>query len=100
MNMLETVEFDKDGFLIDPQLWTPDLANAIAELEGIVLTDNHWKVINFARAEYDQNGDAPTLRRIKKSTGISTKEMYQLFPKGPAKLAAKIAGLHKPTGCL
>ena len=99
-NVLETVEFDGDGFLADPNSWTEDIGKAIAARQGIELTDKHWKVINFAREEFKANGEAPTLRRITKQSGVSTKEIYQLFPGGPAKIASMIAGLGKPTGCI
>ena len=98
--ILETVEFDDDGFMVDPNAWTPETAEAIAEGLGMTLTDRHWVVINFARQEFEANGEAPTLRRITKTTDVNTKELYQLFPNGPAKNAARISGLGKPTGCI
>jgi TusE/DsrC/DsvC family sulfur relay protein len=100
VSILETVKFDEGGFMVDARTWTPDIAQAIAEREGITLTERHWAVINFVRKEYEANGEPPTLRRITKASGVETKEIYQLFPGGPAKLAAKIAGLKKPTGCI
>ncbi len=99
-NILETVEFDSEGYLADPHAWTPEIAVAIAPELGITLTDRHWVVINFARRQFEATGEPPTLRRITKQTDVSTKELYQLFPGGPAKVAAKIAGLGKPTGCI
>jgi tRNA 2-thiouridine synthesizing protein E len=99
-DILTTVEFDEEGYMIDPTAWTPEIAVAIAEQVDIPLTDRHWVVINFARAEFEANGEAPTLRRITKQTDVSTKEIYKIFPGGPAKMAAKIAGLGKPTGCI
>ena len=100
LSILETLDFDDDGFMADANAWTEDIGIAIAAVLEIELTSSHWDVINFARAEYTENGDAPTLRRITKQSGVSTKELYQLFPGGPAKIAAKIAGLPKPTGCI
>lgn len=98
--VLENVEFDQDGFMVDPQAWTPEIADAIAQSVNIELTDRHWIVINFAREEFEAKGEAPTLRRITKTTPVNTKELYKLFPGGPAKIAAKISGLGKPTGCI
>jgi tRNA 2-thiouridine synthesizing protein E len=98
--IFETVEFDDDGFMVDPQAWSPEIAEAIAQYNNIELTDRHWIVINFAREEFEANGEAPTLRRITKTTPVNTKELYKLFPGGPAKIAAKISGLGKPTGCI
>jgi TusE/DsrC/DsvC family sulfur relay protein len=97
---LKEVEFNPEGFMTDAGAWTPEIGEAIADREGMQLTDRHWVVINFARAEFEANGEAPTLRRITKASGVETKEMYSLFPNGPAKLASKIAGLPKPTGCI
>ena len=92
--------FDGDGYLVDPAAWTPELAQAIAEREGLTLTERSWVVINYARNEFKLKGDAPTLRNITKNTDVDTKELYSLFPGGPGKKAAMVAGLHKPTGCI
>jgi tRNA 2-thiouridine synthesizing protein E len=100
LSILETLEFDDDGFMDDATAWTPEIANAIAAVLEIDLTERHWDVINFVRQEYEENGDAPSLRRISKVGGVPTKELYDLFPGGPAKIAAKVAGLPKPTGCI
>lgn len=99
-NILENVEFDGDGYMVDPHAWTSEIGEAIAADQGITLTDRHWVVINFARKEFEDNGEPPTLRRITKRTDVNTKELYQLFPGGAAKTAAKISGLEKPTGCI
>jgi TusE/DsrC/DsvC family sulfur relay protein len=99
-DILTKIEFDDEGFMTDPSAWTPEIASAIAAREGISLTDRHWIVINFNRKEFETNGEAPTLRRITKNTEVDTKEIYSLFPGGPAKMAAKISGLGKPTGCI
>ncbi len=99
-DILATVSFDDDGFMTDPSAWNPQIAEAIAGTLNLNLTDRHWVVINFARQEFEANGEAPTLRRITKTTDVSTKEIYKLFPGGPAKNAAKVSGLGKPTGCI
>jgi tRNA 2-thiouridine synthesizing protein E len=93
-------EVSDEGFLVRPADWQPVFAEHVAQAAGIQLTDRHWDVINFCRRDYDDNGEAPGIRRITKVGGIPTKEIYQLFPGGPGKLAAKISGLHKPTGCV
>lgn len=98
--ILDSVKFDAEGFMIDPNAWTPEIGKAIAEREGLTLTDRHWVVINYARAEFKAKGQSPTLRAITKNSGVDTKEIYALFPGGPAKMAAKVAGLAKPTGCI
>jgi tRNA 2-thiouridine synthesizing protein E len=90
-----------DGFFTDPEQWREDMAVEIARESGIdELTDRHWQVITFMRDEYAAKGTGPTVRVLGKSSGVSVKELYQLFPKGPAKLAARIAGIPKPRGCI
>ncbi len=97
----KTVQMDEEGFMADPTQWNEDIAAALAKEEGIdELTPLHWKVIEFSRNDFMERGEPPTLRRITKEGGVSTKEIYQLFPKGPAKKVARIAGLGKPTGCI
>ena len=100
VDILDSVAFDDDGFMEDASSWTEDMGRAIAEALEVDLTDRHWQVINFARSDFENSGEPPTLRRITQQTEVSMKEMYQLFPDGPAKLAANIAGLKKPTGCI
>lgn len=97
----KTVVLDQDGHLANREDWTKELAQDLAEHEGIgELTDHHWDVINYIRDEFEKNGDAPSIRKLTKESGVSTKELYKLFPKGPAKKAAKVAGLPKPKGCI
>jgi tRNA 2-thiouridine synthesizing protein E len=76
------------------------MAPEIARIEGVELAEQHWRVIKFMRAEYAEKGTGPTVRVLGKTSGVSIKELYQLFPKGPAKVAAKIAGIPKPRGCI
>lgn len=99
-DLLANVAFDGEGFMLDANAWTEDIARALAAREGMELTDRHWVVLNYARNEWKTKGEAPSLRAITKNTDVNTKELYQLFPGGPGKLAAKIAGLKKPTGCI
>jgi TusE/DsrC/DsvC family sulfur relay protein len=96
-----TVDRNDEGFLTDPAQWTEEVAVELACAEDIdPLTDRHWQVIRFMRAEYEAKGTGPTVRVLGKTSGVPVKELYQLFPKGPAKLAAKIAGIPKPRGCI
>ena len=95
------IELNEEGFLVDPSQWNDDIAVELARREGIdPLTERHWLVIRFMRSEYEAKGTGPTVRVLGKTSGVSIKELYQLFPKGPAKLAAKIAGIPKPRGCI
>jgi tRNA 2-thiouridine synthesizing protein E len=95
------VETDAEGFLQKPEQWSEELAEEIARENGIEhLTDRHWLVVRFMRDTYLQTGNAPTIRTLGKASGVPVKELYELFPKGPAKLAAKIGGIPKPRGCI
>ena len=99
--VLQTVEFNEEGYMEGPTTWTPEIAAILAREEGIAeLTDEHWKVIEFCRAKATETGASPTLRQITTGAGITTKELFGLFPKGPAKKVAKISGLGKPEGCI
>jgi len=100
LDLLDTVEFNEEGFMVDPHAWSPEIGREIADVLGMELTDRHWLVLNFAREDFLATGEAPSLRRITQQTPVKMKEMYALFPGGPAKIAAKIAGLGKPTGCI
>ena len=92
---------DAEGFLTDPAQWDEAVAAAIAREAGIdLLTERHWLVVRFMRERYLATGTAPTIRTLGKESGVPIKELYQLFPKGPAKLAAKIGGIPKPKGCI
>jgi TusE/DsrC/DsvC family sulfur relay protein len=96
-----TVDVTDDGFFTDPIQWSEAMAPEIAREEGIdELTEDHWRVVKFMRSEYFDHGSAPSVRALGKTSGVDVKQLYQLFPKGPAKLAAKIAGVPKPRGCI
>ncbi|MEZ5374737.1 MAG: TusE/DsrC/DsvC family sulfur relay protein [Microthrixaceae bacterium] len=95
------VEVNDDGFFVDADQWTEDMAPVLAAESDIgELTDRHWEVLRFMRSEYFEKGTGPTVRMLGKTSGVSVKELYQLFPKGPAKTAARIAGIPKPRGCI
>ena len=96
------LEADADGYLIEPD-YSEEVVAVIAEAEGISLTEDHWKVINYMRDEYKENGQTPNFRNMLKGfsavhPGADSKFLYDLFPVGPAKQAAKVAGLPQPYG--
>ena len=95
------VEVDAEGFLQKPEQWTKEIAAEIARENGVgELTDRHWQVVEYMRNQYLETGNAPSIRSLGKESGVPIKELYKLFPKGPAKLAAKIGGIPKPRGCI
>jgi tRNA 2-thiouridine synthesizing protein E len=95
------VDLDAEGFLAHAEQWNEQIAEEIARSNGIEhLTDRHWQVVNFMRDTYLETGSAPSIRSLGKTSGVPIKELYELFPKGPAKLAAKIGGIPKPRGCI
>ncbi len=97
----KTIQVNEEGFMTNPAEWTKEIAIELAKEEGIAeLTAAHWKVIEFCRKEGTASGKAPTLRQITSGAGVTTKEMFALFPKGPAKKVAHISGLGKPEGCV
>ena len=95
------VELNNEGFFVNPEQWTDAMAPELAGREGIEeLTDAHWTVLRFMRTEYFDKGTGPTVRALGKRSGVSVKDLYRLFPNGPAKVAARIAGIPKPRGCI
>jgi dissimilatory sulfite reductase related protein len=95
------IEVDEDGFIADSGQWNQEIANAFASADGISeMTEAHWKIANYLREYYLKFNIAPPVRKLCKETGFSLKEIYELFPSGPAKGACKVAGLTKPTGCV
>ena len=96
------LETDNDGYLLEPD-YSDEVVQVIAEAEGIQLTDAHWEVINFMREQYKEHGHPPNFRNMLKGfdevrPGVDSKYLYDLFPVGPAKQAAKVAGLPQPLG--
>lgn len=98
--VIDGVAFTADGNLVDAAAWTRGLAAALADAERVALTDAHWAVLDAARADFAATGSSPNIRRLTQVAGVSTKDLYVLFPRAPGRTIAKIAGLPKPAGCL
>jgi tRNA 2-thiouridine synthesizing protein E len=96
------IELDEEGFFSDANQWTEEMAPELAGEWGVPtpLTDQHWQVLHFMRKEFFEKGTGPTVRKLGKTSGVTVKELYKLFPKGPAKTAAACAGIPKPHGCI
>jgi dissimilatory sulfite reductase related protein len=95
----KTVDVNEEGYFTNPSQWTKEIAAEIAKEEGIVLTDQHFAIIDFLRKKF-QNGEALSIRSINHSGIIDVKTFYQLFPGAPLRKATKIGGLPKPASCI
>jgi tRNA 2-thiouridine synthesizing protein E len=102
--VVDGTELDSDdqGYLLEPD-YRDAVAQAIAAAEGLTLTEDHWKVINYLRDQYREHGQTPNFRNMLKGLeetlpGCDSKSLYALFPVGPAKQGAKVAGLPQPLG--
>ena len=96
------IETDAEGYLLEAN-YDDEVVRTIAAAEGIELTDDHWKVVAYLRDEYRENGHTPNFRNMLKGLadilpGCDSKSLYELFPVGPAKQGAKVAGLPQPLG--
>ena len=104
---MASYDVDEEGYLANINDWTPEIAQELADDEGVELTDRHWDIINFLREYYEEYQIAPAVRVLTKAVGKklgkekgNSKYLYELFPYGPGKQACRYAGLPKPTGCV
>ncbi len=98
--VIDGIAYSADGHLMDASVWTRELGATLAHVQGLTLTDAHWTVLDAARADFATTKQSPNIRRLTQVTGMSTKDLYTLFPKAPGRTIAKVAGLPKPAGCL
>jgi len=96
------LETDNEGYLLEPD-YSDEVVPVISAAEGITLTEDHWKVVRYLRDEYREHGHTPNFRNLLKGLadvlpGCDSKSLYELFPVGPAKQGAKVAGLPQPLG--
>lgn len=103
----QDIATDAQGYLLDSTQWDLALAESIANIETITMTDEHWQVVYFVREFYEEFNTSPAIRALVKAMQnkygkdkISSRYLYKLFPDGPAKQATKIAGLPKPARCI
>ncbi|MCB1763732.1 MAG: TusE/DsrC/DsvC family sulfur relay protein [Gammaproteobacteria bacterium] len=103
----KVLETDEEGYLVNLKDWVPAVADEMAKEDDLVLTEEHWEIINFLREYYDEYQIAPAVRVLTKAVGKrmgkekgNSKYLYSLFPYGPGKQACRFAGLPKPTGCI
>jgi TusE/DsrC/DsvC family sulfur relay protein len=98
----KSIELNDEGFLVHPEEWDEDIALFLARSQENLeaLSPEHWAVIRFIRQYYEDKKLAPMVRSICKTTSLQLRQIYELFPSGPAKGACKLAGLPKPDGCV
>lgn len=101
------VDTDPNGYMLKLEDWSEEIAHAIAEVEHIKLTSDHWEIIHFLRRFYSEFGIAPNVRTLMKvlkaeygEDKASRKYLYTLFPLGPSRQGCKIAGLPLPADCI
>lgn len=103
----KTIAVDDDGFLVNADDWSKDVAAYFAQFEGVELTDQHWEIIYFLRDYFKLYQLSPIAKVLVKEVGKTfgpekgnLDYLYELFPSGPAKQASRLAGLPRPTGCV
>lgn len=95
-----SVEVDGEGFLINRDDWSEEVARELAQAEGMEISDEIMNYINEARRMYEEDGVVPPIRKFAKAMNVDSKHLYDVFMKGPMKLICKWGGLPKPTGCV
>lgn len=91
---------DGDGYLIERDLWSPAIAHAMAELDGLELDEDRWGQIMRAREYYEEYGVVPPIRKFAKYIDADQKVLFNMWMTGPMKPITKYGGLPKPTGCV
>jgi tRNA 2-thiouridine synthesizing protein E len=101
------INLDSEGFMTDEQQWSRVVADALAQRNGLTLTEEHWKIIQFVRDYHDAYAIEPPMRALVKALAAligkaagNSRFLYQLFPDGPIKEASRYAGLAKPLSCI
>lgn len=101
------LDTDKEGYLLNSAQWNEAVAVHIAQLEELEMNEERWQVVRFVRDFYQQYDTSPAMRALVKALQNeygpdkgNSRYLYRLFPKGPAKIPTKLAGLPKPAKCL
>lgn len=94
------ISVNEEGFLTKYDEWDEEIAKVLAAQIEVEMTEAHWNIIKFLRADFKTQGETATARRVQTVGGVPVKEQFVLFPKKPAKKMAYIAGLPKPKGCV
>ena len=95
----KSINLNDEGFMTDSSQWDSEVARELGKIDGIEITDDHLKVLEYLR-EKTAAGETLTIRKVGKSGIVDIKGLYKLFPGGPLKLSSKFAGISKPTSCV
>ncbi|MDH5517260.1 MAG: TusE/DsrC/DsvC family sulfur relay protein [Gammaproteobacteria bacterium] len=101
------IETNEQGFLYNLDDWSEELAEKIADHDGVTLYNDHWELIWYFRDYHDETLVAPTMHTVVKTLGKNKgdqfrqkkdyeKHIYRLFPTDPAHEICKLAGLPMP----
>lgn len=93
-------ERDGDGYLVDMNVWSPEIGKAMAEDDGITIDEAKWEQILKAREYFEEYSVVPPIRKFAKFLGANQKDMFKMWMTGPMKPITKYGGLPKPTGCV
>ena len=94
------LNLDGEGFLVNRDDWSEEVAKELAKMDDFEIDEKILGYIVEARKMYENDGTVPPIRKFSKAMGVSTKDLYDVFKKGPMKLICKWGGLPKPTGCV
>ena len=104
--MLDTTRFlrDIEGYIVDPEVWNPNVARELAEEENLELTEDYWQILNFMRAYWQEHRVAHDVRHVVDylvnergyDKKMAKKHLFDLFPYGYVKQACKLAGMQRP----
>ena len=93
-------ERDGDGYLVDMNVWSPEIGQAMAEADGVQLDEVKWEQIHRAREYYEEYSVVPPIRKFAKFLGANQNDIFKMWMTGPMKPITKYGGLPKPTGCV
>lgn len=105
---ISNITLDQDGHLYDHSIWTPDIAQQLADTLDIKLNDEHLAILQQVRTFFTKFNHSPATRPLIKwlqqtlpEHDISNQKLQQLFHTGlVARHVNRLAGLPKPPNCL
>ncbi len=97
----KNIETTDTNFLMYQEEWNGRIAEVIAAQQDIQLTQRHWDVIRYLRAQYiyhdralpDNRDMIKGMQKIWTNQKVDMQMLYELFPGDPCEQASRIAGL-------